>query len=117
MVEKIKLPNHIEEFLSSKTKTSDFIELFEAKNDNVDLRTDLTLQEIPFVVAIHFNHEFLKKRNIPSPFGTFINQFERSRTSLDRKSRAEFVDVNKRERFENNLDKFNSIAQLQKVKQ
>jgi hypothetical protein len=112
-----KLHNHIEEFLSNKTKSADFIELFEAKNDNVDLRTDLTLQEIPLIVAIHFNHEFLKKRGIPSPFGVFINQFERSRVSLDRKSRAEFVDINKKERFENNLEKFNSIAQLQKVKQ
>lgn len=115
-MDKVKLPNHIEEYFDSSSSKAEFIELFEADEDDIDLKTDLSHPEIVVVNAIIFNHTFLEKKNIPSPY-SWIAKYLRLKVSCDRKSRAEFVDINKKERFENNLDKFNSIANLQKVKQ
>lgn len=112
------LPNHIEEFMDSKAKRSDFVDLFEAKEDNVDLRTDLSHPEIVLVNILQINAEFMNKKGLDGNiYQRFINGYKRLKVSLDRKSRAEFVDINKKERFESNLDKFNSFANLKKVKE
>jgi hypothetical protein len=111
------LPNHIEEYLDSKSPTSEHIELFEGDIDNIDLRTDLSHPEIIVVNAIIFNSLFLQNKGIPDPYGRFINEYQRLKVSMDRKSRMEFVNVNKRERFDDNLDKFNSFTALKKVKE
>lgn len=119
MVEdKKELPNHIEEFMDSKSKRSDFIDLFEAKEDNVDLRTDLTHQEIVLTNVLQLNGDFMKSKGMDGNiYQRFINGYKRLKVSLDRKSRGEFVDINKKERFESNLEKFNTFANLKKVKE
>lgn len=112
------LPNHIEEYFDAKGKRSDFVDLFEAKKDNVDLRTDLTIQEIVLVNVIQLNSSFMDNLGMTENiYSKFIDGYKRLKVSLDRKSRVEFVDINKKERFENNLDKFNQIAALKKVKE
>ena len=112
------LPNHIKEYLANRIGRTDFIDLFEAESSNVDLRTDLKIEEIILVNIIKMNADYLTNKGIKNNvFETFINQYLRLKISLDRKSRAEFVDINKKERFENNLNKFNTFANLKKVKE
>jgi hypothetical protein len=115
-----KLINPIESYFNNKHNVSEFIELFEATGQNVDLRTDLTHEEIILVNIIKMNGEYLKsldeeafKDNI---YTQFINSYMRLKISLERKSRGEFVDINKRERFENNLHKFNALKDLTDIK-
>lgn len=118
MDEKIKLPNHIEEYFDESSNKSEFVDLFEAEQDNVDLRTDLTHKEIILVNIITLNSEMLNKLGIHNDFySRFIDNYKRLKVSMDRKSRTEFVDINKKERFENNLSKFNAFSTLQKVKE
>lgn len=124
MVENV-LPNHIEEYFKNNNKRSDFLDLFESEENDVDspdnnimLRTDLTHQEIILVNVIILNANLMKSLGLKSNiYDNFINQYQRLKVSMDRKSRAEFVDINKKERFENNLDKFNAFQNLKKVKE
>lgn len=112
------LPNPIEEYFDKNSKKSDFLDLFEAKEDNVDLRTDLTISEINLVNVIQLQGELAYKLGLKDNIHKkFINGYKRLKVSLDRKSRAEFVDINKKERFENNLQKFNAFKTLQDTKQ
>jgi len=114
------LINPIEHYFNNKHNTAEFIELFEGTDQNIDLRTDLSHEEIILVNVIKMNGEYLKeldpvefKDNI---YTRFINSYMRLKVSLDRKSRAEFVDINKKERFENNLHKFNALKDLTDIK-
>lgn len=114
-----KLINPIESYFNNKHNTAEFIELFEGTEENIDLRTDLEHEEIILTNIIKMNGEYLKdldeafKDNI---YTRFINSYMRLKVSLDRKSRGEFVDINKRERFENNLHKFNALKDLTDIK-
>lgn len=109
----------IKEILDSRTNRANFIELFEATKENIDLRTDLTIQEIVISNIIKMNGDYLKnldpsfEHNI---YSDFIDEYLRLKVSLDRKSRGEFVDINRSEHFEKDLNKFNNFKQLSDVK-
>lgn len=115
MVENVKLPNHIEEYINKDTDKTPFIDLFE--EGEIDLKTDISMSEIIFLNALIYNNAFLISKNIPSPYADFIGSYLRLKVSLDRKSRQEFVIINKKDKFEDNLTKFNEYQQLKKVKE
>lgn len=113
-----KLINPISEYLDNRNHTSDFIDLFEAEKHNVDLRTDLSHEEIILVNIIKMNASFLQNKGLNNNiFDSFIDQYLRLKISLERKSRGEFVDINKRDRTENHLKQLNSFAELRKTKE
>jgi len=111
------LMNPIQEYLNHKTNRAEFIELFEATEQDIDLKTELSYPEIILVNCIFFNNQFLTARDIPSPYNSFITRYLRLKTSLGRKSRAEFVDINKKDKFKENMEQFNSFSQIKKVKE
>lgn len=122
-----EIPNHIEEYLKTNVGENAFRDLLEADENNVDLRTELNENEVDIVNKIFINNEYLKSilsRNQDKKsklgvdvYGEFLNNYLRLKISFNRASRMEFVDINKKDRFENNLTKFNSFANLQKVKE
>jgi hypothetical protein len=112
-----KLINPIEEYLDHRVNRADFIELFEAKETDIDLKTELTFPEITIVNCILFNDNFLKKKGIPSPYNTLILRYLRLKVSMGRKSREEFVRINQHDKFKENMDTFNSFSQIKKVKE
>lgn len=111
------LKNPLEEYFKNNIdKDSTFQELFEATPQNVDLRTDLNIKELVILNKIKMNCIFLDERIKTEVYQGFFNQYLRLKISKDRLSRAEFVDINRRERFEQNLQKFGNFKALADIK-
>jgi hypothetical protein len=112
-----KLSNPIEEYFESNCdKESTFQDLFEATPENVDLRTDATIQEIVILNKIKQNCLFLQDKISSEIYQRFFNQYLRLKISKDRLSRVEFVDINRKERFEKDLQKFGNFKALADIK-
>lgn len=109
--------NPLEEYVYDKGKENTFLDLFEADHDNVDLRSDLTIQEIVIINKLIVDNSFLNEKLGFNLFDEFLEHYLRLKISLDRKSRGEFVDVNRKDRFEQNLQRFNNFSNLAKVKE
>lgn len=75
-------------------------ELFEAKDENVDIKTDLSEERIVLVNTLHENDLFLESRGLKPVFKSYYEKHLRLLISKDRKSRAEFVEVNKAKKDE-----------------
>lgn len=91
-----KTNNHIDEyFLKNDNNTTAIAskELF--KGENIELRTDLKDEEIVLINSMMFNNKILKEIGCEEVFNPFINNFMRLKVSKDRKSRGEFVSINK----------------------
>lgn len=115
-----KLPEHIEEYVKNNVGENAFRDLFEATKDNIILRSDFNELEVDCINKIHINNVFLNNCFKGSNFDIyteFLLNYMKAKVSFNRGSRIEFVDVNKKDRFENNLSKFNNFANLSKVKE
>lgn len=77
-------------------------EVFEADEDNIDIKTDLTEEQINIVNTLHENDLFLKSRGLKPVFKTYYEKHLRLLVSKNRKSREEFVEVNKNKKEEIN---------------
>lgn len=111
------MPDHIEEYVIKNSQRSSFLDLFEAKADDVDLKTDLTIHELILVNKIKCNNEYLKNHKLSSPYSYFLENYMRLKFSMDRKSRAEFVEINRKDNLEKNLKKFSEFTNIAKVKE
>jgi hypothetical protein len=117
MSEEKPLINPIEEYFKNNSdKENNFIELFEANNENVDLRTDLSIQEIVIINKLIIIDNFIKEKVKSNIYDNFINHYLRLKISKDRLSRAEFVDINRRDRFKKNLEEFGNFKAISEVK-
>lgn len=106
--------NPIEEYLLGEGQgEKNFSELFKADDDYVDQMTDLTPQEIRHIATLFENDRFLYAKGIEPVYGHYTNKLMRLLISKERKSRAEYVDVNKAER-ETPAQNFNLIGGLPK---
>lgn len=93
-----RMSNHIEEYFAQSSENKDVLtskELFRADPDNVDIKTDLSWQEIVLINKLMFNDSLLKSKGLTPVYKDFINRYLRLKISLDRKSRGEFVDMNR----------------------
>src|SRR6056297_2492394 len=93
-----KLPDHIEQYFANIEGSREAInsrELFNASDDNIDLKTDLSDKEINLIATLKFNDEFLKSKGLSPLFNRYYRNYMRLKVSKDRKSREEFVKINK----------------------
>lgn len=117
MKEKEFIENPVEEYFKEGLNgESTFQDLFEATRENVDLRTDLLVQEIVILNKLFINHEFLKKKLDFHLLGDFIEHYLRLMISKDRKSRGEFVDINRKDRFKEHMREFADFSNILEVK-
>lgn len=107
---------HIEEYVKNIDSDNHFEELFEG-DVNIDLKTELNESELILVNKINQNAIFLKEKIGHHIYKDFLTNYLRFKVSYLRQSRKEFVDVNRQERFEQNLGRFNNFANLSKVKE
>lgn len=111
------LSNPIEEYVKNNVGENAFRDLFEANEDNVDLRSELNAHELDCVNKIFINNLYLKSKIGFDIYSKFLNNYLRLKISYNRGSRIEFVDVNKKDRFEQNLKSFSNFSNLSKVKE
>lgn len=104
------LPDHIEEYFKDNESSKEAIqsrELFDATNENIQFKTDLTDEDICLISTLSFNDKFLESRGIKPVYSKYFLKYMKLRVSLDRKSRSEFVGMTSKEIEEelNNLNK------------
>jgi hypothetical protein len=90
--------------------------LFESGDKDNDLRSDLVYPEDICVCSLLVNDKFLKSKGLKPIYSYYLDELLRKRFSLERGSRKEFVNVNKKDFFDDNLAKFGSISNLQEVR-
>lgn len=89
------------------------LQLFDSNEQNQTLKTDLNDPEVILSNNIFTENELIKK-DIPGfdLYGVFLHQFKRHKVSRNRLSRMEFVDVNKKDKFDEHLNKFANLKNL-----
>lgn len=104
------LPDHIEEYFKNQEGSGEAIksrELFTADKENIDLKTDLTNDEIALINTMLFNNQILKDSGLEPVYNDFLIKFMRLKVSKDRKSRAEFVGINQNKEEDDQVQKIN----------
>lgn len=114
-----KMSNHIEEYFAKVEGSKEQFhsrELFKAERENVDLRTDLIWREISLINVLFFNNELLRKSKLKPIYTDFLNQYLRLKISLDRKSRSEFVSVNRTDNSEQATNLLSNLSNINGAK-
>ena len=113
------LSDHIEEYFVQNETNKDVLtskELFRAEKHDVDIRTDINLQEIVLINKLIFNNRHLKKCKLKGVYTDFIDEYLRLKISLDRKSRGEFVQMNSKNNTDEVINKMSAISNVVGVK-
>lgn len=93
-----ELPNHIQAYFDKRDQTEKNIsskQLFNATKEDIDLKTDLKKEEIQVINNMLFVSGLIESKGLRSPFDNYLTKYMRLNVSLDRKSRGEFVNINK----------------------
>lgn len=109
------LSNHIEEYFVQNETNKEILtskELFRAEKEDVDIKTDINLQEIILINKLIFNNRHLKKHKLKGVYDGFIDEYLRLKISLDRKSRGEFVTMNSKNNTDQIIDKMSSVSNI-----
>lgn len=105
--------NHIEEYFLKNDNNSSAIaskELF--KDENIELRTDITDEEIVIINKLMYNNSILEKHKLNPVFELFINNYMRLKVSKDRKSRGEFVKINSQDKTDDVMTGMSQISNI-----
>lgn len=114
-----KLPDNIDEYFTKIEGTKEAFhsrQLFEAKREDVDLKTDLSIQEIVLINKLLFNNELLNRKGLVPIYTDFLNHYMRLKFSLDRKSRVEFVSINKTDKTDEMLTGMSNLSNITGVR-
>lgn len=112
---KNKIPDHIEEYFASVEGSKQAMqsrELFNAEENNIDLKTELRDEEISLIATLKFNDLFLKSKGLSPLFMKYYNNYMRLKVSKDRKSREEFVKINKSDNKEDVLSMASNLSNI-----
>lgn len=110
-----KLPDNIDEYFVKVEGSKEAInsrELFQADERNVDIKTDLKWEEITLINKIIFHNELLKSKGLPGLYEHFLYHYMRLKISLDRKSRGEFVSINKTDKTDEALNLASNMSNI-----
>lgn len=110
-----KMPNHIEEYLKQQEdnpRVKSSRELFTAKKDDIDLKTDLGIEEIQNINVLMVNDAFLESRGLKPVFKIFYDEFLRLKVSLNRQSRGEFVKINSDQKADDLLASASNLTNI-----
>ena len=108
------LPDNIDEYfvkIEGSKEAFHSRELFKAEKD-VDLKTDLGAQEINYINTLMFNDVLLMSKGLKPVFKGFITKYMRLRFSLERKSRGEFVNINKSDKSEEAINLASNLSNI-----
>jgi len=119
-INKDESKNHIEEYFSNKENNKEVLtskELFKADKKDVDVRTDIVWKEIVLVNKLMYNNLLLTKYKLIPCFDDFVTEYMRLKISMERKSRTEFVDMNRaRSNGEDALKSMSEISTIMNTK-
>lgn len=114
-----KLPNHIDDYFAQQEGSRQAFhsrELFRADKTDVDIKTDISWMEIVLINKLLWNNQLLIKKGLKPHWDFFLEHYLRLKISLDRKSRGEFVQVNKADKTEDALNLASNLQNLSGTK-
>ena len=114
-----KMSNHIEEYFTEVEKNSSNIaskQLFSGDEEDIDFKTDLTDQDIRDINTLFVNDNYLIKKGLKPVFKNYYQKFMRLVISKERKSRQEFVNLNKQETSEDVINQMSNLSNLTGVR-
>ncbi len=110
------IPNRIEEFFNDKEQTLSSIstkQLFSAEDSDLDFKTEVSNEEISLIERLFILDNIIEKKGLPRLYQDLINKRLRLKISLDRKSRGEFVNINKQSGdIDEDLNKLGNISNI-----
>jgi len=107
--------NPIDEYFNKIETSRDSVNaknIFSADNENLELKTELKIREIVILNNLKMNDIFLTNRGLSPVFSEFIKSYERLKISLDRKSRGEFVSINKQNTTEDAISQMSNFSNI-----
>ena len=111
-----RMSDHIEEYFAETSQSKEVLtskELFRASKEDVDIKTDLSIQEIVLINKLKFNNMLLKQAGLTPVYDEFLQDYLRLKISLDRKSRGEFVDMNRgQSKTDDVLDAMSKVSNI-----
>src|SRR6056297_508662 len=110
-----KKENPIEEYFTKVEKDSKNIaskQLFSGDDEDIDFKTDLTESDIKNINTLHMNDNYLKNIGLNPVFKNYYTKFMRLVISKNRKSRQEFVNLNKNDNTEDMLSQMSNLSNL-----
>jgi hypothetical protein len=114
------MSDHIEEYFVRQGENKEVLtskELFRADADNVDVKTELDDVEIKIINRMKFNNAYLKSKGLNTIYTDVINNYLRLKISRERKSRVEFVDMNRgQQKTEDILDTMSKVGNITSAK-
>lgn len=114
-----QLPDHIKEYFAKTEGSKEALHsgiLFNASEKDIDLKTDINWQEIVLINKLKANDRFLIDCGLNPIYKEVLNSYMRLKVSMDRKSRTEFVDVNRGDNAEKVLDIASNIKNISDAK-
>lgn len=114
-----RLPNHIKEYFVKVENSKEAInskELFSADRDNIDIKTELSDEEIQIINRLMINDAILVQHGLQPVFSIFTNQFMRLKISRNRQSRQEFVDINRQSNTHEMLSGLQGLSNMTSIK-
>ena len=112
---KKRLVNPIDEYLKSRDeshKARISRELFNATPDDIDLKTELSSDEVKDITSLMYMDDYLRRHGLKPVFKTYYQLFMRLMISKDRKSRGEFVNVNSEEKTGDLLERAGNLGNM-----
>lgn len=113
--ENVELPDDIQAYftqLNTDAKMNASSEIFNSKDDQLDFRTEVSEQEIAKIVSMRRNDTELAEYGIKPVYKDIIRNFERLRISKERKSRSEFVNINKSDNTDQVLSRIGDASNI-----
>lgn len=98
MFKNVSLPDHVDRYFTETSHSKEVQtsrQLFTASPEDVDIKTELSIEEIVLINKLIFNNKLLKRKHLKPIYADFIEQYMRLKISLARGSRREFVDMNR----------------------
>lgn len=114
-----RMPNHIQDFFTDVEGSKELInskEIFTADPENVDVKTELDHDEIRVMNKLMFNDQVLIKHGLDPVFSIYANQFMRLKISFQRKSRVEFVDINRQNNTQEMMSGLQGLSNVSTIK-
>ena len=109
------MKNHIEEYcnaIEQNQQLKSSKELFSIDEDDLDFKTEVTETELRIISNLFVMDNYLKNIGLPTIFEEYYTKFLRLVVSKNRKSREEFISINKANTDEETITRLSEFTNI-----
>lgn len=106
-----KLINPVEEYFNEQ-EVGMGNELFRISDDNSDIKSEVSEEELRLINVLKMNDNFLESKNLKPVFKHYYKNFLRLKVSLKRQGRGEYVDINRADNSDRTISRFGDLSNM-----